>query len=160
MTDPKKIFCFISGVGFSCAYSDKTATMEKFLERAESDVYYRPKSDHQELGAICRQYFGSPTAPNIEELASFLASDSGTDPFKDLEQRAVAYDQLLKVITEALGGLYGSPRNPATKTVFRSFADFVVESEIPVITFNYDLIFDQLLRDTRKWYPFDGYGVR
>ncbi len=28
------------------------------------------------------------------------------------------------------------------------------------MTFNYDLLLDQLLRDTNDWLPFDGYGVR
>jgi hypothetical protein len=92
-------------------------------------------------------------------LASFLLTDVGADPMTDEEKRDLAYADLLKIITATLEGLQFRPRQ-GVEEKFRKFAETVVDNEIPVITFNYDLVLDQLLRDTEKWFPVDGYGVR
>jgi hypothetical protein len=47
-----------------------------------------------------------------------------------------------------------------TKDLFARFAQALVglRNKVKVITLNYDLLIDQLLRDTNEWFPIDGYG--
>ena len=151
--------CFILGAGFTCAYSDHAPTMANFLKQSEGAGVYKPSSDHQALATISERYFGSPTAANIEDLATFLLVDHGSDPTKEKEQRPLAYHQLISVIRQTLAIIYNKPRSEASRKLFQEFAAFMVKNEICAITFNYDLLFDQLLRNTNEWLPIDGYGV-
>lgn len=151
--------CIVIGAGFSCAYSDAAPTMADFLATAQRLGKYDPSDQHRILADIVARYFGSPIAPDIESLASFLLSDVGSDPMIEQEARNLAYTDLLKIITATLEGLQSRPRE-GVKDAFRQFAEVVVDNGIQIITFNYDLVLDQLLRDTGKWFPIDGYGVR
>jgi hypothetical protein len=134
--------------------------MASFLEQAGAMGAFKPDSEHKILAAVCERYFGSPATVNIEDLATFLLTDLDSDPFKEREQRTLAYHELTSLIRKTLESIYAKPRSRGTRNVFRDFARFVVGNGVCVLTFNYDLLFDQLLRDTNEWFPFDGYGVR
>ena len=149
--------CFILGAGFSCAYSDAAPGMVNFLEKAREKNVYKPRDEHKELAFVAERYFGSAVAANIEALASFLKLETAPYPLK--EPRATAYDQLMEVILGTLNDIYSRPRDQNTKDLFAEFARNLVEQKIHVITLNYDLLLDQLLKDTAKWFPLDGYGV-
>ena len=154
MSDPLNI-CFVLGAGFSCAYSENAPGMPEFLDFALARAYYRPSGEHKILRDIATKYFNSPTKMNVEDLASFLALDLPGDAQTACELHSVAYDQLLDVIVDTLAGA-NTPRDTRTESTFRRFAEYVVDKQIPIITFNYDLILDQLLRgydevDTLGW---------
>lgn len=92
--------------------------MANFLELARAGGTYQPGGLHSALGLIAETYFGSSTAPNIEDLANLLVVDVGSDPRKDQEQRKLAYDQLLSVICETLEKTYDKPRSTAVRDLF------------------------------------------
>ena len=152
--------CFIVGAGFSCAYSEQAPTMARFLEGARDRGIFDPKGEHRILAEVTEKYFGSPTAPNIEDLATFLLADFGLDPLRKKEQRLLAYEQLIEIISKTLAFAHSKPRSSATKDLFTQFAAFILKNEINIISFNCDLILDQLLRRTGEWLPIDGYGVQ
>lgn len=83
--------------------------MKDFLAQGQAANTYRPGNEHKILAAIAEKYFGSPVAPNVEELATFLLTDLGSDPLKDKELRAVAYDQLIGIIRDTLEGISIEP---------------------------------------------------
>lgn len=153
--------CLILGAGFTCAFSTDAPAMGNLLARAKARGVYKPETDHKALGALAEKYFGSATQPNIEDLASFLLIDLGADPEKEKELRGLAYDQLLQIIVETLGNhIHGPAMNRPPTDVFVKVGAFAAKHGVPVITFNYDLVFDQLLLGTQLWSPIDGYGVR
>jgi hypothetical protein len=152
-------YCFILGAGFSKAFSKYAPTMAGFLTQAKDAGVYNPTGNHKPLAMIADRYFGSETMVNIEDLATFLLSDLGPNPQKEGELRLLAYDQLTRIISRTLSGAHCNP-NPGVDKVFQELAQFAATHGAPVLTFNYDLIFDQLLRNTGRWYPVDGYGVR
>jgi hypothetical protein len=43
--------------------------------------------------------------------------------------------------------------------VYSKFVEHFVRTESVVITFNYDLLLEKLLVDTRDWHMIDGYGI-
>ncbi len=170
--------CFVIGAGFSHVYSASAPLMRGFLTKAiELGAFIPGKHDmlmpemmrhmlferkkggsHKELAEIASRYFGEYRDINIEQLATFLRAD--TVPYEAKEPRDRAYDQLLLVILNTLKGIYSNPRTEKIKPLFSEFASALVSLEIPVISFNYDLLLDQLLLDTKKWLPNDGYAVR
>jgi hypothetical protein len=151
---------FLLGAGFTRAYSDRAPVMADFLQIAEQAGFYKPVTDHKLVAQIADKYFGSATGPNIETLATFLTTELGSDPFTELEHREAAYADLVQIIQKTLADIYDFPRTAATKDAFAEFGRYVVKHHIPVVTFNYDLVLDQILRDTDRWFPIDGYGVR
>lgn len=169
--------CFVIGAGFSHAYSAAAPLMRGFLTKAiEVGAFIPTKHDmlvpeilrhtigeqktggsHKELAEIASRYFGEFDDINIEQLATFLRAD--TAPYTGKEPRDRAYEQLLLVITNTLREIYSQPRTEATKLLFAEFASALVNWEIPIISFNYDLLLEQLLLDTKQWFPNDGYGA-
>lgn len=147
------------GAGFSCAYSSTAPTMGDFLQRASDIGVYQPNGSHRQLADIAERYFRSPIEVNIESLASLLALDSTPTLSPEKESRAAAYDQLIEIIEGTLVGIYDSPRTLEIKNLFTSFANRLVDLRIPVVTLNYDLLMDQLLKDTGQWLPAAGYGI-
>lgn len=80
--------------------------------------------------------------------------------FPPLEPREAAYADLVEVIKRTLDDIYDNPVDASTKDLFSKFTRAVVRlrNRVVVITLNYDLLIDQLLRDTNEWFPVDGYG--
>jgi hypothetical protein len=94
--------CFILGAGFSCAYSDQAPTMGDFLSKAEARGVYGPDHDHKIRAAVAERYFGTGTAVNVEDLATFLLVDFGSNPIEEMEWRPLAYDQLISIISKTM----------------------------------------------------------
>ena len=132
--------------------------MGDFLKKALENGIYKPDGPHQQLSEIAQKYFGSPTEANIESVASFLALETPT-LVSTKEYRATAYKQLIEIIVWTLRDIYDKPRSPEVKRLFSAFSGAIVDRNISLITLNYDLLIDQLLKDTGKWLPVSGYGV-
>ncbi len=132
--------------------------MSDFLQVARHRGVYDPEGRHKTLAELASRYFGSAVEANIESLASFLASKR--EMFPTVEPREAAYADLVEVIRATLNGIYENPVDPSTKNLFFKFAQALVHlrNRVVVITLNYDLLIDQLLRDTNEWFPIDGYG--
>jgi len=132
--------------------------MSDFLQVARHRGVYDPEGRHKTLAELASRYFGSAVEANIESLASFLASKR--EMFPTVEPREAAYTDLVEVIRATLNGIYENPVDPSTKNLFFKFAQALVHlrNRVVVITLNYDLLIDQLLRDTNEWFPIDGYG--
>ncbi len=136
MEPPPPAVCFVLGAGFSCAFSPGAPTMADFLARAAANGAYKPESDHRTLASIAEKYFGSTRDVNIEDLASFLVLDLGSDPAKEKELRNLAYDQLIQIICQTLGYIHGPAMSSDPADEFSSFATLLAREGIPAITFN------------------------
>ncbi len=133
--------------------------MGDFLKRALENGIYKPDGPHQQLSEIAQKYFGSPTEANIESVASFLALETTPTLVPAKEYRATAYKQLIEIIVWTLRDIYDKPRSPEVKKLFSAFSGAAIDRNSSLITLNYDLLIDQLLKDTGKWHPVSGYGV-
>jgi len=133
--------------------------MGDFLKKALENGIYKPDGPHQQLSEITQKYFGSPTEANIESVASFLALETTPTLVPAKEYRAAAYKQRIEIIVWTLRDIYDKPRSPEVKKLFSAFSGAVIDRNISLITLNYDLLIDQLLKDTGKWLPVFGYGV-
>ena len=151
---------FILGAGFSKGYNPKVVPLiNEFLDIAEKKKVLKPDEEHKELVSFIEKYFGDYGHVNIETLASFLTTDLVPDISQKYEYREKLYKQLVLIIVHTLGWLYKDPLNKVVQDTFQKFADKLVENGIDVITFNYDLILDNLLNNTEKWLMVTGYGV-
>jgi hypothetical protein len=151
--------CFVLGAGFSKSYSSVAPTMGGFLQTALATGTYQPRGTHEQLEFIIQRYFGPIAEVNIESVASLLVSDKMADLYPEEEHRAEAHRQLIDVILDTLKPIYDKPRSPEVKKVFSKFAQLVIDRHSTVLSLNYDLLIDQLLKDTGQWYPLAGYGV-
>ena len=151
---------FILGAGFSRGYNPNDVPLiNKFLDIAEKKNFLKPDEEHKELVEFIEKYFGDYHCVNIETLASFLTTELVPDIEQKYEYREKLYKQLVGIIIRTCGWLHKNPDNEGVKETFQKFADKLVENKINVVTFNYDLILDNLLKDTKKWSPDSGYGV-
>jgi hypothetical protein len=132
--------------------------MSDFLKVARDRGVYDPEGKHETLAKFASTYFGSALKANIESLASSLAAKP--EMFPPFEPRQGTYADLVEVIQRTLNDIYETPADASTKDLFSKFAQALVRlrNRVVVITFNYDLLIDQLLRDTNEWFPVDGYG--
>lgn len=148
----------VLGAGFSKALTPEAPVMNDFLHLAAKRKTYDPKGRHAELAAVVRQYFGCDEGlrANIEELATFLVSRANEIPLQS--QRELAYRQLLDVVKYTLAPLWDEVRSGDLVVSAGNLANACVENNVPIISFNYDLLFDNLLHQTGKWNEFRGYG--
>jgi len=152
---------FILGAGFSKGYNPSLVPLiNDFLDVAEKNGILKPDDEHKELINFIKKYFGEYRNVNIETLASFLTTDLTPDISQKYEYREKLYKQLHRIIIRTLGRLHDKPRDQRIKKIYQDFAYKLIENEIDVITFNYDLILDNLLLNTEKWSPNSGYGVK
>lgn len=150
---------FILGAGFSKGYNPKVVPLiSEFLDIAEKKKVLKPDTEHKELVNFIEEYFGDYRHVNIETLASFLTTELVPD-IQQEESKENLYNQLVSIIIRTCGWLYGNPVNKGVHKTFQKFADKLVEEKIHVVTFNYDLILDNLLKNTKKWSPVSGYGI-
>lgn len=154
---------FVLGAGFSHSYNpDFSPLATGFLHNALKRHIFRPKGIHKELAGFINQYFGNDyRTVNIEVLATFLATHF-VPRFEDQpEYKSKLYDQLIGIIVRTLGDekVLALPPKPEHKTVLKKFVRYLVKRKISILTFNYDLILDNYLNRTAKWFMTDGYGL-
>jgi hypothetical protein len=154
---------YVLGAGF-CRDFDQTIfpLVFDFLEMAKSFNIYQPNGSHRELAAFIYRYFGDEVFPDIEKVLSFLA----TTPFDSLEvnfeKRTQLYHDLVAIIVRMLTAASATVVNMngrAVWTLYSKFIEHLVQTDAVVLTFNYDLLLEELLSATNKWQMYDGYGV-
>lgn len=152
---------FILGAGFSRGYNQEIMPLiNDFLKIAEKNGVLKPDDEHKELVKFIQKYFGEQYQKvNIETLATFLTTDLVPDVSQKNEFREKLYRQLNSIIIRTLYNPYDKPQDQRTKEIYQNFAQKLVEKGTHVITFNYDLILDNLLLNTKNWFPLDGYGI-
>lgn len=152
---------FILGAGFSRGYNQELVPLiSDFLNIAEKKGILKPDDEHKELVKFIQKYFGDEYQKvNIENLATFLTTDLVPDVSQQYEFREKLYKQLHSIIIRVLYNPYNKPHDPRTKELYQNFANKLVEKGSHAITFNYDLILDNLLLNTKNWFPLDGYGI-
>ncbi len=151
----------ILGAGFSKGYNpDEIPVIDEFLDIAEKRAILKRDGEHKELIDFVEKYFGDYHRVNIETVASFLTTELVPDIIQKYEYREKLYRQLISIIIRTLGWLYDRPSNEEVKNTFQKFADKVVENGTNIITFNYDLILDNILKNTGNWSIVSGYGVK
>lgn len=127
---------------------------------AEKKGILKPDDEHKELVKFIQKYFGEEYQKiNIENLATFLTTDLVPDVSQKYEFREKLYKQLHSIIIRTLYNPYDKPHDQRTKEIYQNFANKLVEKGSHAITFNYDLILDNLLLNTKNWFPLDGYGI-
>lgn len=152
---------FILGAGFSRGYNQELVPLiSDFFNIAEKNGIIEPINEHRELVNFIQKYFGEDYQHvNIETLATFLTSNLAPDISQKYEFREKLYNQLHLVIIRTLSRLYDTYKDKPTRNIYQNFAHKLVDDGIDVITFNYDLILDNLLLNTGKWSPLHGYGI-
>lgn len=152
---------FILGAGFSRGYNPKLLPLiSDFLNIAEKNGILKPDGEHKELVEFIQKYFGKEyQCVNIETLATFLTTDLVPDVSQKYEFREKLYKQLYSIIIRTLSFPYGKPQDQPTHEIYQNFAHKLAKNGSHVITFNYDLILDNLLLNTKNWSQLDGYGI-
>lgn len=152
---------FILGAGFSKGYNPELVPLiEEFLSFAEMSNILKKDDEHKELIEFIERYFGDYHSVNIETLATFLTTELVPDFLQKNGYREKLYRQLISIIISTLGQLYWQPSNKNIKNIFQKFANKVVENNSDIVAFNYDLILDNLLKNTERWSESSGYGVK
>lgn len=151
---------YILGAGFSRNFNqDMFPLVSDFLSVAKARSIYEPEQKHQDLALVIRRYFGNDTYQNIEKVLSFLAESPLYNRQIPLEHRPIVYEELVEIIVGVLSG--ASQTNADTELIqetYQRFAELLNETESTVITFNYDMLLERLLRNV-GWQQYYGYGV-
>ncbi len=151
----------ILGAGFSRDFNNsKLPLATDFLDVAKKNGIFKPESNHKDLADFVKKYFRDYRTVNIETLATFLTSDVLPEPGIQKEFRTKMYADLKDIIVSTLEHVHQDPSSEVVLEKYKKFCNFLLDIEANIITFNYDLILDQLLSVTGQWSPFDGYGIR
>jgi hypothetical protein len=152
---------YVLGAGFSYNFNrEEFPLIRDFLETAKTRLIYQPETEHRELAYVISKYFHDASYHDIEKVLSFLSASPLHDRSIPSEHRSVIYDELVEIIVRVLSVASQSGADShATGDTYERFASHLIETESTVITFNYDLLIDNLLMHTNQWHPYDGYGV-
>jgi len=151
---------YVLGAGFSKDYNPEVLPLlGEFLQIATKKTAYEPRHKHRTLGRVLKDYLGSES-PDLERALAFLSLQELPDPFLSPEKKRACFDDLVQIIKETLYCAYETPVSDETRKLYQDFAVHVIEQQCNVLTFNYDVIMDNLLAKTGKWSPLTGYGVR
>jgi hypothetical protein len=164
---------YILGAGF-CVDFDRTLfpLAGNFLRLAKAQHRYEPERAHEHLSLFIAKYFGDDSSADIERVLSFL----GSEPFDRSEDAALRlrlYDQLVMIIANTLNAASASVAGRSSRAplhrgqpwidiqwdLYSRFAEELVKRQAFIITFNYDLLVEFLLRSTGVWNMADGYGI-
>jgi len=154
---------YVLGAGFCRDFNETIFPLVcDFLSMAKSFNIYQPNGSHRELASFIYRYFGDEVFPDVEKVLSFLA----TTPFESLEvnfeKRSQLYDELVAIIVRMLTAASATVANMNGRDVWKlysKFIDHLIQSSATVLTFNYDLLLEELLSATNLWQMYDGYGV-
>lgn len=152
---------YVLGAGFSHNFNAEMFPLVRdFLKTAKALFRYLPEQRHLDLALIISKYFNDPLYSDIEKVLSFLSASPLDHRTMRSEHRTVLYDELVAIIVGVLSD--ASKSEAASKDIeeiYERFAIHLSAKETTVITFNYDLLIDNLLMKTDEWHRYDGYGV-
>lgn len=151
---------YVLGAGFSHGFNKELFPLVRnFLSLAKENHFYQPEEQHQQLACVIAKYFNDPVYPDIEKVLSFLAASPLHHRTILPEHRSVAYDELVELIVLSLSKASTAPASSMQiQDAYNKFIEHVVEAKSTVITFNYDLLLENLLTKY-GWQPYHGYGV-
>jgi len=150
---------FILGAGFSKGYNSKNIPLiSEFFKIAEENSILKRDGEHKELVEFINKYFGDYRTVSIEKLASFLTTDLVPDVSQKHEYRDRLYRQLIDIIIAVLYNPFDNPETDEVKEVYQKFGTKLLDNNINIISFNYDLILDNILKSTKMWSIAIGYG--
>ncbi len=151
----------ILGAGFTRGYNEhRVPLVVDFLDYAEKMQVLKPQAEHRILVDFIERYFGAYSNVNIETLATFLTSSLPPMPFPKAEPREFLFEQLTEIIVRTLVGISEHPHTESIRELYRKFTKELLRVQARVLTFNYDTLLDELLRETRKWSVLTGYGLK
>jgi hypothetical protein len=143
---------YILGAGFSKSFHPTVIPlMRDFLHTASKMGKYEIDGRHRDLSRLIYRYFGDTRYHDIEKVMSFLSPSTPDDPSLPLQNRQVLYDQFLSLINETLSWIHLQSPSKLVEDRYAKFAEHLVSSQSSVVSFNYDLLLDQLLYKTGKW---------
>lgn len=152
---------FMVGAGFTRSFTAQAPLMIDFLDKAEKRGSLDKTARHSALFSVVETYFGTDlTRVNIEEVATFLL-EASDDWFARFFDKRAAYEQLIEIVMLVLGNIGTSKTlkdNEPNYNAFKKIADQCISDNVAVLSFNYDLLMDNLLKDTQGWEPVYGYG--
>lgn len=152
---------YVLGAGFSHNFnSERFPLVREFLRTAKANYVYNSEGEHYELAQLIATYFHDSCYTDIEKVLSFLSASPLYNREIPHEHRSVRYDELVEIIVRTLSLASQSKADLAsTNETYKRFASMLVDVETTVITFNYDLLIEILLEETRQLHRYDGYGV-
>jgi hypothetical protein len=152
---------FVLGAGFSHNFNrEMFPLVRNFLKTAKANFRYVPEQQHTELAVLIYKYFHNDERADIERVLSFLSTPPLDHHTMRWEHRSVLYDELVEIIVGVLSDASQSEaQSEEVRKTYDRFAVHLSSTETTVITFNYDLLIDNLLMQTGNWHRYDGYGV-
>lgn len=151
---------YVLGAGFSKSYHPGfVPLMADFLQIAKTNARYDLLGRHSNLAQFIARYFGYAEYHDLEKVMSFLSAPAQDEAPIDSANRAVLYDELLRVIQDTLAHIHLTAASETTRSIYEAFAQMLVTSRSLVISLNYDLVLDSLLYKTGEWIGYDGYGA-
>ena len=152
---------YVLGAGFGHGYNNTWFPLVRnFLALANANYFYLPYDQHRQLGHVIAKYFNDPVYPDIEKVLSFLSASPLYHRTIAYEHRSLAYEELIELIILSLSKASTEPAlSTDVKNAYDRFAEHIVDTKSTVITFNYDLLIETLLRNSKGWHPYHGYGV-
>jgi hypothetical protein len=152
---------YVLGAGFSHNFNrDMFPLVRNFLKTAKANFRYVPEQQHTELAFLIYKYFHNDESSDIERVLSFLSTPSLEHRTTRREHRSILYDELVEIIVGVLSDASKSEaESQEVRKTYDRFAAHLSSKETTVITFNYDLLIDNLLMQTGQWHRYDGYGV-
>jgi hypothetical protein len=151
---------FLLGAGFTKGYNEEIVPLiSDFLQVSERQGVLKPDHEHKEFVAFVNKYFGDYKEANIETLATFLSLQLPPVWSFRSEPRDYYYKTLIEIIVRTLSRIYSRPGTDDVKSAYQSFARALMFMRSIVLTFNYDTLLDNLLRETKRWSVISGYGI-
>ena len=151
---------YIIGAGFSKGWnSQKVPVMSDFFKIAFDAGVMKRIDNKGELEEYIENHFGDFQSANLETVATFLQSRFFPESVEIYAKNEYLYKQLIKIIQEVLGNIHHQPLTTDIKEIYANFANRLIEEKAIIISFNYDLLLDNCLSETKNWGTKTGYGV-
>ncbi|SRR5260370_15898610 len=149
---------YVLGAGYSHNFNrDMFPLVRHFLKTAKANFRYIPEQRHRDLALIIYKYFHNDDSADIEGVLSFLSTAPLDHRITRSEHRDVLYDELVEIIVGVLSDASKSgAESEEIRNTYERFALHLSATETTVITFNYDLLIDNLLMQTDAWHRYDG----
>ncbi|MCW7469594.1 SIR2 family protein [Leptospira kanakyensis] len=146
---------YILGAGFSYSFAQDLFPLTETLVRKGIEKFSHPKSYGALKGLISRMFDDSESI-NFERLATFLLND----PLKNIIGNSLTnyqiYLDLIGLVANVLNVDQALIKKSENYSLMQNWLSKLNGSGDTIITFNYDLILEQVLSEL-KWDPLAGY---
>ncbi|XDD43139.1 SIR2 family protein [Leptospira sp. WS60.C2] len=153
--NPYSMDTYILGAGFSYSFAQDLFPLTDTLVRIGIEKFPHPKS-YSSLKELISRMFSDSESINFENLATFLLND----PLKNITGNSLKnseiYLDLIGLVANVLKVEPSAIKSSPRFLLLQKWISKLNERGDSIITFNYDLILEQVLVEL-KWNPLTGY---